>query len=146
MSRWKYVIIHHAASSDSPIKNDTATVREYHTQVRKWRDIGYHFVVEKINHSMEVLMGRPLNMSGAHCPGHNHDGIGVCIMGDFSTVPPEEEYYSTIEKFLAGLTQQLGIPVENIMPHKKYRATICPGVVDIERIRENVRSLRDTNN
>ena len=45
---------------------------------RGTRDIGYHFVIQR---NGEVDEGRPIEQTGAHVKGHNHDSIGICYIG-----------------------------------------------------------------
>jgi len=42
------------------------------------KHIGYHYVI-RTNGVVEV--GRRLSETGAHCRGHNHNSIGVCLIG-----------------------------------------------------------------
>ncbi|MEM1202944.1 MAG: peptidoglycan recognition family protein [Acidobacteriota bacterium] len=124
--KWTHVVIHHSGTQDTD-KADTATHRRYHTRVRRWRDLGYHFVVERVGDSYEVLAGRPLDMAGAHCPGMNRKGIGVCFVGDFTEEPPPEEQLRVGRRFLRGLMLTLDIPPEHLVAHRDYRPTECPG-------------------
>ena len=45
---------------------------------RGWDGIGYHFL---IGLNGEVWEGRPLDVVGAHCKGHNHHSIGIAYVG-----------------------------------------------------------------
>lgn len=52
-------------------------IRDWHLE-RGFRDIGYHYVIRR-----DGLLedGRPLEQVGAHVRGHNHDSVGVCLVG-----------------------------------------------------------------
>lgn len=126
MSRWTHVVIHHGATDDSP-GLETEKYRRYHMDTRGWRDIGYHFVCELIDDSFQIVAGRSLRLSGAHCPGMNRHAIGFCFAGDFSEDGPPHEQLVAAANFLSGLMGELGIPVENISPHRAHRQTSCPG-------------------
>lgn len=41
-----------------------------------WSGVGYHFIVAQ---SGEIFEGRGWDKVGAHCPGHNTDGLGIYI-------------------------------------------------------------------
>lgn len=41
-----------------------------------WSGVGYHFIVSQAG---EILEGRGWDKVGAHCPGHNTDGLGIYI-------------------------------------------------------------------
>jgi len=45
---------------------------------RGWDSVGYHRVIRR-NGAIEK--GRPIHVVGAHALGHNHDSIGVCLIG-----------------------------------------------------------------
>lgn len=143
MSRWEGIIVHHTASTDTE-GPDIQAYREFHVRQRRWRDLGYHFVCELVGDEWEVLAGRPLNMSGAHCPGKNGSHIGFAFAGDFSSSPPPVEQLAVGCRFLAGLVECLDIPLGAIEPHRNHRQTVCPGVLDVEALRELVERYRAT--
>jgi len=52
-------------------------LRKWHKD-RGWLDIGYHYVVYLDG---SIHKGRPDEVVGAHCVGHNAHSIGVCYIG-----------------------------------------------------------------
>lgn len=50
----------------------------WHTAGNGWTAIGYHFVIRRDG---TVEGGRPLHVKGAHVAGHNHDSVGICLVG-----------------------------------------------------------------
>jgi N-acetylmuramoyl-L-alanine amidase len=92
-SRWKRsrrviteIIIHCSATPEG--KDFTvADIRRWHTtpppKGRGWSDIGYHYVVYRNGH---IETGRDVEISGAHCEGHNSHSIGVCYVGGLSSL------------------------------------------------------------
>jgi len=52
-------------------------IRKWHKD-RGWLDIGYHYVVYLDG---SIHKGRPDEVVGAHCVGHNAHSIGVCYIG-----------------------------------------------------------------
>ena len=47
-------------------------------KARGFRTIGYHWVIEPDG---KIIKGRPESEVGAHVEGHNHDSIGICLIG-----------------------------------------------------------------
>lgn len=72
----KYLVVHCA---DTP--NDRVVTAEeihgWHTG-QGWDGIGYHAVIQR---NGLIEMGRPEYWSGAHVKGHNHESLGVCLIG-----------------------------------------------------------------
>ncbi|MDD9911637.1 MAG: N-acetylmuramoyl-L-alanine amidase [Alphaproteobacteria bacterium] len=78
-------ITHHIIHcSDSPNHRDIGvkTIRRWHTEPEPrgngWSDIGYHYVIRRDG---TIELGRPLEIQGAHCKGHNNHSIGTCLVG-----------------------------------------------------------------
>ena len=71
------IIIHCAATPEGrDVK--TATIKSWHIAGRKWKDIGYHYVIELDG---TVHVGRDESVIGAHTTGYNAHSIGVCYVG-----------------------------------------------------------------
>ena len=71
-----YIIVH--CSATSPDQDIGAkTIKEWHTG-KGWSDIGYHYVVRR---NGKVERGRNVHMRGAHVKGHNHESVGICMVG-----------------------------------------------------------------
>jgi hypothetical protein len=137
MTTKTYIVLHHSASPDHPTLKNYDDIKRWHTVNNGWRDIGYHWVVEKVNGKLVALPGRPEWDVGAHCPGRNYDGIGVCIVGNFQEVRPDPEIYP----FVADLCRQIMSrhPIQGIGGHRDYYATACPGQhFDVEKVRQIV--------
>jgi hypothetical protein len=124
-----HIVIHHSLTKDGK-EVSWGAIREYHVNVNKWKNIGYHFGVELVNNQYEILVGRLLDEDGAHCKegGMNKVGIGICVVGNFDTqsVPPEQL------NLLIQLTQSLmsifKIPKSNVKRHTDFAPyKSCPG-------------------
>lgn len=120
---WTHIVIHHTGAEEK----DAAQVRRYHLSLG-WRDIGYHFVVERDG---RVVPGRDLSLPGAHCQtgGMNFRGIGIACIGNFENHPPLPLQEGALENLIRALQQHYGIPVEKVLGHKEVpgAATSCPG-------------------
>lgn len=53
-------------------------IRDIHVNQNGWRDIGYHYVIKRDG---SIEKGRDESVVGAHTTGHNHDSIGICLIG-----------------------------------------------------------------
>lgn len=72
----KYIVVH-CSATPAHRKIGVAEIRNWHKE-RGWRDIGYHVVITR---SGFIEFGRDLDEQGAHVYGHNHNSIGVCLIG-----------------------------------------------------------------
>jgi N-acetylmuramoyl-L-alanine amidase len=70
-------IIIHCADTYAEMDIGVAEIRRWHID-RGWADIGYHFVIRR---NGDIEKGRDEETPGAHVKGHNHDSIGVCLVG-----------------------------------------------------------------
>jgi len=124
---WRYIMIHHSATRDGRTFSWEA-IRRYHTRTLGWSDIGYHFGIERIGDSYEVLVGRPLTMQGAHARGMNTRAIGVCFVGNYDRDQvPDEMLRIAFDRLIGPLMLLLGIPSGNIIYHRDYAPKTCPG-------------------
>ncbi len=121
--KWQYIIVHHTGAEEK----DAEQIRRYHKSLG-WRDIGYHFVIERDG---KIVVGRTLAWPGAHCTadGMNFKGIGVALIGNFNNHPPLPAQVDALKELLSNLRHQYGIPIENQLGHKQVRGanTVCPG-------------------
>lgn len=158
------VIIHHSLTRDGKTV-DWDGIKKYHTSYRHngemitkdrfmtlqaagakglespWSDIGYHAGVERINGVLTTLTGRPLNMTGAHCSGKN-DHLGICIVGNYDLVVPDDELLTYSAEVAAGYLRLLNLGVDTMHRHHEYHPKSCPGkLFPWERFRTLVRDV-----
>jgi len=125
----KRVIIHHSLTKDSKTVTWSA-IRRYHINQCGWYDIGYHYGVERIGANFEVLVGRPENVQGAHCAGHNSDSLGICFVGNFDLNPPPDAMMEKALEVFAPIIRRLHIPVSEIYTHNSLNPhKTCPGTM-----------------
>lgn len=114
------IIIHCAATPEGrDVK--TATIREWHVSGNKWKDIGYHYVVELDG---SVRKGRDEAVIGAHTSGYNSHSIGICYVGGCAidgktpkdTRTPAQR--SAMEKLVRELLQKY--PGAKVRGHRDY--------------------------
>ena len=126
MNRPEYIIIHHSLTKDSGTVSWQA-IRRYHMQMLGWRDIGYHYGVERVNGQYEILIGRLPHEPGAHCRGYNSRSLGVCVVGNFDLAPPSPEQFAAAGRLVRGLMNCYKVPVQNVVGHRRFSRKSCPG-------------------
>ena len=124
-------IIHHSLTKDSETVSWGA-IRKWHTgqhpdSPHKWDDIGYHYGIELVGDFYEVLVGRPVNVPGAHCKGWNSSSIGICFVGNYDLAPPPDAMMRRAVEVFSPVIALLQIPYEGIRPHSAYSSKTCPG-------------------
>jgi len=137
----KKIIVHCSNSSFGNV----ALIDKWHKE-NGWLGCGYHYVItngvlvkrQKYNPKIDGLIqkGRPWQEKGAHCKGHNHDSIGICLIG---------EHHFTAKQLLTALPNllimlgDLGIGAEGIFGHRDFdKNRTCPNI-DPALIRNMVR-------
>jgi N-acetyl-anhydromuramyl-L-alanine amidase AmpD len=155
LPEWKYLMIHHSWSLDHDTL-DWAGIRKYHMSFRidghivtgadyykrkregdgtrfqtPWSDIGYHYGIEKVNNNYEVLIGRPVTKNGAHCleKKMNMRSIGICFVGNYDNIAPEDNMLSVaVKRLIVPLMLTYKIPLKNVKLHREYATyKSCPG-------------------
>ncbi len=72
-----YIVVHCSASPAADVHVDAKEIDRWHRK-RGWLKIGYHYVITR---DAMLQKGRDLNAAGAHVAGHNHESIGICLVG-----------------------------------------------------------------
>jgi N-acetyl-anhydromuramyl-L-alanine amidase AmpD len=117
------IVIHHSASK---LKTTAADIDGWHRE-RGWSGIGYHLV---IHCDGKLVAGRPLEEVGAHVAGHNEGSIGICVVGDNTTMANRwnQVQTTTLRSTLMVLATLFGDP--EVLGHRDIQgtATECPGL------------------
>ena len=124
------VIIH---CSDSKWGN-SIEIDQWHKE-NGWKGIGYHYTIpngyispEEYDPIMDgsVESGRPIQVVGAHCKGHNNNSIGVCLIGKSGQFT-HNQYKSLVKllRQLRGLYEDIKIVMHSDMDSEKEN---CPGI------------------
>ena len=119
-------IIIHCTASREGVPLDVAAIRRMHIRERGWSDIGYHYVVYLDG---TIHEGRNVNISGAHCTGHNTHSIGVVYVGGLDRSGRAKDTRTEAQK--AGLLKLLKdlkklYPKATIHGHREYARKDCP--------------------
>ncbi len=130
--RWKYIVIHHSASA----RGSAALFDRYHRDVRRWDELGYHFVIGNGNGAgdgqVEVGPRWIKQKHGAHCKTpdnfYNRHGIGICLVGDFDGAPPTPAQMASLTQLVNFLLQECRISPADVVTHASVTGhTACPG-------------------
>lgn len=123
----KEIIVHCTATPEG--KDYTVEdVRRWHVSPpNNWSDIGYHYLVYRDG---SVHKGRDVNVSGAHCTGHNTYSIGVCYVGGVSSLSgtPKDTRTEEQKRAIVELLQDLRrlYPSAKIYGHRDFANKACP--------------------
>jgi len=119
-------IIIHCTATPEGRECSVDEIRRWHRQ-RGFSDIGYHYVVH-LDGSVEN--GRDVNVSGAHCSGHNANSIGVVYVGGVAKdgrTPKDtrtQEQKATLASLLIDLRKLY--PRAKIHGHRDFANKACP--------------------
>lgn len=138
------IILHHSFTEDNELLEDYNAIKRYHTEVRGWSDIGYHWVLEKVGGRLHWIPGRRESTRGAHTKEQNmnYRSIGICIVGNFDEDIPSEEIYREVARKCNEIRKRYpNIGVEDVEPHRKYATyKSCPGKnFDMEKVKAYMR-------
>lgn len=119
-----------------------AEIRRWHTDPKPegngWSDVGYHFIITRKGTIQE---GRPLTRNGAHTRGHNHNTLGICLVGGVDAGGAPDANF-TLAQYLAlyGLVSRLrqDYPtISKISGHRDYDFKACPSF-NVQALLSNV--------
>ncbi|HYF57031.1 MAG TPA: peptidoglycan recognition family protein [Salinarimonas sp.] len=140
----RQAIVHHSAGD---ARATVASIRAYHTtpppQGRGWRDIGYHVVIRRCEDDYwRAEPGRDIELPGAHDEGENATSIGICILGNYTTVEVPADAWMVLVATVVGLCRRWRLTADQVYGHREgeppWSTTACPGF-DPEALRAAVR-------
>ncbi len=137
LERVNKIIIHHSLTEDGKVVN-WGSIRRFHIKERGYEEIGYHYGIEKIDNEYYCLIGRPEYFIGAHTLGENNDSIGICFIGNFDVVEPEEEMLRIASKLIiVPLIRRHKLFINDIYGHRDFAKKSCPGEkFDLNKLKE----------
>ncbi|XP_052090799.1 peptidoglycan-recognition protein SC2-like [Mytilus californianus] len=124
-----HVYIHHGASggchTQSACIAKVKAYQNYHMDGHHWSDIGYSFVVGEDGNVYEA---RGWDAVGAHTLNHNHDGLGICVIGNFQDHVPNDAALNAIKSLIHCGVNKGKITASYILKgHRDVGQTACPG-------------------
>jgi len=127
MNKVNKVIMHHSLTEDSATVSWGA-IRRFHTEVRGWKDIGYHYGVELVRFDYEILVGRFEDHMGAHTIGQNDNSIGVCVVGNWDKLQiPKAQWLKTLA-LVRDICKRYGLRASDVYGHRDFANKSCPGL------------------
>jgi N-acetylmuramoyl-L-alanine amidase len=131
--KWKYIIIHHSQTA----QGSEAVFDRYHKEQRRWKGIGYDFVIGNGHGSADGLVEATFRweqqITGAHAASkgnvYNQEGIGICLVGDLEKDYPTARQMEALVGLVNYLQNRCRIPTANILGHNQVpgASTKCPG-------------------
>ena len=118
-------IIVHCTATKEGVPVTIADITKWHKR-RGFATIGYHYVVMLDG---KIKGGRDVNISGAHCKGHNSHSIGVCYVGGLSKDGFTKDTRTEAQKkSLVNLLKRLRqlYPTATIHGHNEFAKKACP--------------------
>lgn len=119
------IIVHCSATKEGQ-DFTVADITRWHKQ-RGFTTIGYHYVVYRDG---SVHVGRDVNVSGAHCTGHNTHSVGICYIGGLSAMSgtPKDTRTPEQKASMLKLLRQLRslYPTAKIRGHRDFAKKACP--------------------
>ncbi len=134
------VMVHHTASPNTQDVSRAAAddlardIQNFHMDNRNWIDSGQHFtisrggfVLEGRHRSLETLRNGKRQVEGAHCTGQNVEAVGIENEGTYGSTTPPGAQWDRLRAMCAYICQQYGIAPTEIVGHRDFKDTACPG-------------------
>jgi N-acetyl-anhydromuramyl-L-alanine amidase AmpD len=128
------IVVHCSATRPTWMKGfslaaKVAEIRRWHIQDRKWRDIGYHWIIDRDG---AVAPGRRETEIGAGVEGHNRGVIHVCLIGGHGSAATDrfaQHFTRAQDAELRRLIAQISArtPIRRVSGHNEWAARACPG-------------------
>lgn len=140
MNQPEWIIIHHSLTRDQQVV-DWQAIRNYHLSLG-WRDVGYHYGIEMVNGTPEILLGRFETQRGAHTRqrGMNSRSIGIMICGNFDLAPPPVTMWPKAIRLVRDIQFRYDIGKEFVVGHNHFADyKSCPGKkFNMEKFRDEL--------
>lgn len=126
-------IIVHCSATREGFDYTVSDITKWHKQ-RGFSTIGYHYVIYRDG---SINTGRDVNVSGAHCEGHNSHSVGVCYIGGLENrlnpktgkydIPKDTRTAAQKASLLKLLRQLRSLyPSAKIRGHRDFANKACP--------------------
>jgi N-acetylmuramoyl-L-alanine amidase len=116
----KYIVVHCSATPPA-MDIGEVEINQWHIE-RGFNGCGYHGVIRR-NGKVESNLCRKLDRQGAHVQGHNHESIGICLVGGVDAKGKPEnnftpEQMASLRMGLYWLNQKF--PDASILGHRDF--------------------------
>lgn len=132
-------IILHCTASDVKNDDNIGRIKTLHTASKdtlvSWKnrrvpgmgfdEVGYQYIITQDGVLHEC---RSIKLQGAHCYGHNHDSIGICLTGNVRFTLSQ---FRTLFRLLYTLKSKYGLQDKDIYGHDHFdqNGKTCPNFV-----------------
>ena len=142
----RQIVVHHAAGYGAATRHEgarqVAALQKLHQgPLCNCPDIGYHFLVDAGGHiyqgrpyfAGETLSDLPQFALGNHVLNVDSHKLGICLLGCFHAEggecsdTPTPEALQALEELLGFLCRGYGVQPSDILTHRDFVATTCPG-------------------
>ena len=129
---WQWIVIHHSATRTGNAEMFDAA----HRARGMINGLAYHFVIDngtdgKPDGFIETGARWVKQMHGGHCRQAyiNEQGIGICLVGNFSREQPTAKQLDSLALLVRGLQDQFHIPDDHVLGHGEVIGEFseCPG-------------------
>jgi N-acetyl-anhydromuramyl-L-alanine amidase AmpD len=131
---WKYIVVHHSATDAGSVESiDRAHRERKDASGKAWLGVGYHFVIGNGRGMADGLVEPTFRwreqLQGAHAGSrlYNEEGIGICVIGDFSDSQPTPRQTAAARQLISQLRQRYQISADRVLKHSDLQASECPG-------------------
>ena len=130
--RWSYIVVHHSATHDG----SALTIDQLHYKRGFENGLGYHFLIDNGTRGKgmgQIEIGprwiKQANGAHANAAGMNENGIGICLIGNFSEARVPELQLESLEFLIHVLRNHYGISLDRVIRHRDVpgKNTECPG-------------------
>jgi N-acetylmuramoyl-L-alanine amidase len=122
-SRWRFITIHHSATSGGNAGSFDRTHRR-----RRMGGLFYHFVIGNGRGAGDGEIETGWRWKKQKCANRPQD-IQICLVGNFNYQNPSSAQLNSLSELIQILQKQYSIPYGNIRRHKDVPGVIteCPG-------------------
>lgn len=102
----EHLVVHHSATTND-VNDYLLAVRNiylYHVNSNGWDDVGYNFLIDPNGVLYAGRDGQGTdddNIRGAHFCAKNSNTMGICLIGNYSELPPPDTLIHTLSQLLA---------------------------------------------
>ena len=130
------IVVHCAATrpdwmADTTFAARVAEIRRWHVRDRGWRDIGYHWLIDRDG---AWLPGRAETVIGAGVEGHNRGVIHICLLGGAGSAATDRfarHFTADQDISLRDLIDRISdrTSITRVNGHNDHAAKACPGFI-----------------
>lgn len=92
---------------------------------KQWMDIPYHYVIDLEG---EIFEARPINYPGDTNTAYDPRGHALIeVVGNYETRELSHDQYESLTSLTAYLARTYDVDVSDVMGHKDFADTACPG-------------------